>query len=177
MKNIGPEIWKPIPGHPGYEASHYGRIRSNKNGKTVILKQIVHIGSKNGRIRYLRVTLYDGMGGRKNMRVNRAVALAFIGPPPTPKHVAAHEDGNPMNNWLLNLKWATHQQNEDDKLIHGTRPRGVKVKQAKLNPASVRKIRRMYAAGKPAIELAKHFGVDRSTIYAVINGKSWSHIV
>ena len=53
------EIWKPIPGYEGYEASTLGRIRSLKYGKIRILKPFK---TKKG---YLRVNLWKD-GKRKS---------------------------------------------------------------------------------------------------------------
>lgn len=46
----------------------------------------------------------------KRMRVNRAVASAFL-PNPQNKKTVNHKDSNRLNNCLNNLEWATHSEN------------------------------------------------------------------
>lgn len=53
--------------------------------------------------------------------MSRVVCERVNGPAPTEKHETAHGCGN---SWCVNkrhLRWATHIENEADKLIHGTR--------------------------------------------------------
>jgi DNA-binding transcriptional regulator YiaG len=47
---------------------------------------------------------------------------------------------------------------------------------AKLNPAKVRAIREQYSTGVTADELAKRFGVNRTTIMRVVRHKSWFNV-
>lgn len=54
---------------------------------------------------------------------------------------------------------------------------GVKNTSAKLNPAKVRKIRRLYAANiLGQHKLATMFGVSKPTIRSVINRTTWGHV-
>ena len=174
------EIWRPIPGFPGYEVSHFGRIRSSKYGVFQILKQSIKKDSRGSKTQYLRVSMTNDAGVRKNVRVHRAVLLAFMGQPPSSKHIGAHIDGNSMNNWLLNLKWATQLENEKDKELHGTKLIGVNIANSKLTPAVVRRIRKLRAKGLNPTEITKllsALGVGRSTVNDVLKGRTWSHIV
>lgn len=54
--------------------------------------------------------------------------------------------------------------------------RGVDRHNAKLNPARVRKLRALYAAATPVCALARRFGVNHTTVLAVIQGKTWKHV-
>ena len=49
------EIWKPIPNYDGYEVSNYGRVKSLKLGRELILKPFI---SKRGyyRVKYGIIT-------------------------------------------------------------------------------------------------------------------------
>ena len=62
--------------------------------------------------------------------VHQLVLEAFVGPRPA-RHQAAHGDGNPLNNTLANLRWATPKENEADKRLHGTLPVGTKSAQGR----------------------------------------------
>lgn len=47
---------------------------------------------------------------------------------------------------------------------------------AKLTADNVRQIRTMHEQGKTPLEIAAEFGVNRETIYHVLNGRTWSHV-
>lgn len=112
---MSPEIWKWIPDFEGlYQVSTWGRIRSVD--RWVIYKD----GSKRfykGRILkpardengYLLVVLSRD-GKRRNFRVHRLVAEAFI-PNPENKPEVNHLDENKENNYVSNLEWSTHKDN------------------------------------------------------------------
>ncbi|AGE56833.1 hypothetical protein ATCVNEJV3_026L [Acanthocystis turfacea Chlorella virus NE-JV-3] len=44
-------------------------------------------------------------GKRRPIRVARALASTFIGPPPTLQHTVDHEDGDSLNDTLKNVRW------------------------------------------------------------------------
>jgi DNA-binding CsgD family transcriptional regulator len=114
------EIFQPVAGYEGlYEVSNYGNIWSVPRGSTnnrrfggYLLKQT------NGL--YPTVSLVKD-GVVKNYGVHTLVCRAFHGPKPPDKHVAAHWDGDPKNNRIDNLRWATVAENKADELRHGTR--------------------------------------------------------
>ena len=100
------EKWVPmIYIDPFYEISNYGRVRSwkHKNGKRK--KPFIMKPSEAKKGRY-QIHLWIH-GTRIARSISRMVLTYFIGPPPTPKHEAAHNDGDPSNNYLSNLRWAT----------------------------------------------------------------------
>lgn len=169
------EEWRDIVDFPYYQISNLGRINSTKRypgGKAI--KQYIQRKSKVG---YFRVCIVDDAGNSKNKRVNRMVLEAFVGPAPTDKHVSAHVDGNSLNNWLMNLRWSTRKENEADKEIHGTKLIGITVANAKLNPAAVRRIRKVKKwDAKTKRKFMVDLGVSRSAINDVLSGRTWSHI-
>jgi hypothetical protein len=171
------EIWKAIVGYPHYEVSNIGRVRSSKTGKLRILK----LTRKQDKDRpcpvYLIASLIDPTGAKKKKRVHRLVLEAFVGPAPSDKPHGCHIDGNSMNNWLANLKWASAVSNEADKELHGTKLFGTAVHNAKLNPAKVRRIRKAHAAGTSTRKLAQSLDVNVVTVRDVINSKTWSWVV
>ena len=98
------EYWKPVVGYEGhYQVSNFGRVKSIKFGKEIILKQRQCM---NG---YKLVTLYkDGKG--KIILVHRLVAQAFI-PNPDNLPEVNHKDENKTNNVVTNLEWCDRLYN------------------------------------------------------------------
>lgn len=113
------EEWRPIPGYEGiYEASSMGRIRSAE-GKTT---HSVRSGTRHWKQRVLRQKWRARPTGKKDARVSlwkdkrestqlvaRLVCAAFYGN--APGMTVNHKDGDPSNNAVENLEWATLQDN------------------------------------------------------------------
>lgn len=93
--------WIKISSHPNYRVSTDGEIMSIRTGKHLKFD----IGKKN----YCRVTLCIG-GETERFLVHRIVAKHFL-PNPEGKRTVNHKDGDPTNNQLSNLEWATHSEN------------------------------------------------------------------
>jgi hypothetical protein len=110
--------------------------------------------------------------------VHTLVALAFIGPRPPGKQVR-HLDGDCTNNYWKNLKYGTPQKNMDDRTKHGRTTRGVEHHDARLSEKDVVWIRENYTRNDRELGtygLAKRFGVHQSSIWRVLQNKSWSHV-
>lgn len=110
------EEWRPVPGHADYLVSNLGRVASTKvwRGQDFrYLKSQPH--SVNG---YPYVQLYAA-GGKVCRSIHGLVAAAFLGPRPDDLEVC-HNDGDPENARLDNLRYDTHAANEADKVRHGT---------------------------------------------------------
>ena len=168
------EIWKAAPGHPDYDVSNLGRVRLAVPRNNRPLGHIMRpkVEASNG---YLRVSL-SRPKGRKTVSVHRLVALAFLGEAPSNSHEVAHRDGNPANNHLSNLRWATKAENQGDRVAHGTHSRGERHPMVKLTKAEVIAIRhspRCFGSGR---ELAQKYNVTPAAISAIRKGKLWSHV-
>ncbi|MFC3697055.1 NUMOD4 motif-containing HNH endonuclease [Sphingobium xenophagum] len=179
--------WRPIPGFPDYIVSSNGdivRIRKDIRGHSLSGAPLKSSPNKSG---YHGLTLTNA-GVRSSVRVNRIVCEAFHGPAPSPKHHAAHNDGDRSNNSEGNLRWATAVENEQDKREHGTagigdrhwsksqpekRARGEGHGRAKLTAEDVRRIR---LDGRKQREIAASFGVTQRVIWMVKAGKTWGHV-
>jgi hypothetical protein len=164
------EIWKDVPGYEGqYQVSDHGRVRSLDR---VILcagaVKGIYPSHKKGRLLrpgpinsgHLSVVL--GRGGTK--LVHQLVLRAFVGPPPD-KHEGCHNNGNPADNRLENLRWGTRRENIKDKTSHGL---------SKLKPEDVRAIKEALQSNRRGIQaqLARRFGVSESTISDIKTGRT-----
>ena len=109
------EKWKPIPGHPSYEVSSKGRVRSfrqvNRQGRL--------LNPSPGGKGHLQVSLAPS---GKFFTVHKLVLLTFVGEPPEGKPLALHKDGNVEHNDVENLYWGTYADNANDSVRHGTHP-------------------------------------------------------
>lgn len=111
--------WLPIPGWVGlYEASDGGAIRSvdrvlssggRRAGKVLTAEFIDYRA---------RVRLHAN-GTRTRAGVGALVLTAFVGPCP-PGLECCHNNGNPNDNRVENLRWDTHSENVLDQVRHGT---------------------------------------------------------
>jgi hypothetical protein len=180
--DLASEAWRPIPGLHGYEASSLGRIRSfwvravgGARGERKITST-PHImllrASKQGHLR-----LIIGQGRSRKMRsVHHLILEVFVGPRPDGL-IGCHEDGNPQNNRLSNLRWDTHASNSADMLAHGRHDphRGATQRTAKLSEKLVSEIRE--SAGRVSeLQWAAEIGCSRSLIGKVRRGQAWGHV-
>ena len=117
------ERWKDVVGYEGfYQVSDFGRVRS--------VDRVVPHGSTTRKVkgRILRLTphhqtghLYISLhekGIRVSGAVHRVVLEAWVGPCLDDME-CCHEDGNPANNCVRNLRWDTRRENSLDKIRIG----------------------------------------------------------
>lgn len=109
--------------------------------------------------------------------VHRIICEYVNGPQPTPLHEAAHSCGNGHLGCITprHLSWKTHQENEKDKVTHGTIRRGETVPSAKLTATQVIKIRTVLGTMSQQ-RIAHRFGVAQTTISLIKRGRIWTHI-
>lgn len=120
------EEWRPIVGYEGaYEISNRGRVRSLDR---IVRSDIAADGTRLMRGRILKPSRhpygYDMVSlsqcGEITKHCVHVIACeAFHGPRPA-KHYACHYDGDPTNNRIENLRWATPTENNLDAVRHGT---------------------------------------------------------
>lgn len=155
------EIWKAVVGHPGYEVSDRGRVRSPFRGGRVLR-------SANASA-YPRVEIHG-----RSCNVHKLVAEAFIGPRREGMQVR-HLNGNKDDARLRNLRYGTPQENNADAEAHGTRVRGTRHPLARLTDRQVRSMRALW----PRVSqpwLAAKYGVDQATVWRVLHRKTWAHV-
>ena len=161
---------------PTYAAPpSYPRLRVGDDG-TVIGPSGRELALMPDRDGYLRVSIYLGDQKWKRVGVHFLVCEAFHGPRPTPEHHAAHGNGDHTDNRSVNLAWKTPEENEADKVLHGTRARGESHGTAVLTEADIPVIRAERAARVPLRVLANRYGVSMSTISNIALGKNWGHV-
>lgn len=115
--------------------------------------------------------------GIKHCRKVHAIVLeAFVGPCPTGME-GCHEDGDPANPRLDNLRWDTRKGNMADARRHGTISCGSKRHNAKLTDDDVVEIRRLWASGVQGRAIADRFGIARSNVSLICSRKTWKHII
>lgn len=95
---------------------------------------------------------------------HRRICELAHGAPPTAKHHAAHECGNRPCLNKRHLRWATPQENEHDKYLHGGR-RGRRL----LDDESVRSIRARVASGEQMKNLAAEHGISGKAVSKIVH--------
>lgn len=168
--------WLPINGHPGYEVSDQGQVRTffAKNGRGGIRPSPRPVTQSKGAGKvYWRVAIRVP-GGQIHRPVHQLVLEAFVGPRPEGLEVR-HLDGNAENNHWQNLMWGTTLENAQDRKDHGTQVNGERHYMAKLTAAQVAEIRAhlpMWKKGDGR-KFAKRFGVGDSTISGIKRNIAW----
>ena len=172
------EEWRPIPGTDHYEASSFGRVRA-------LHRRLPHAYMGGVRFRTYPAAIQKqwpmpsgyllcSINGVPRL-VNRLVCAAFHGPPPSDAHEAAHIDGVLDHNLPGNLIWATHRENENHKVLHGTLPIGERNGAAKLTAEDIPAVFAEYLLSD-APTVAEKFGVDRGCIYEILKRRNWRHV-
>ncbi len=114
------EVWKPVIGHEGdYEVSNLGRVKSlereNKNKKLIPERILKTIPSSTMGYPAVGLPSLKHSGQIRMRYVHDLVLTAFRAPPGLE---CRHLNGDPGNNYSINLKWGTSLENAQDKLRH-----------------------------------------------------------
>lgn len=109
---------------------------------------------------------------------SRVMCELVHGPAPTLEHEAAHSCGKGHLACVSpgHVRWATSQENRDDKIAHGTVLKGEQVFSAKLTEEKVRAIIARLNRGESGDVLAEHYGVHKATISDIRTGRTWKHV-
>lgn len=152
--------WREVIEYPNYEANRAGLVR-NKNTLLILKPQL-----KRG---YQTVNLYRE-GKMKTKTIHRIIMSIFKRPD---KRQVNHIDGDKTNNQLSNLEYCTAKENREHALVTGLRPRATNIK---LTEKDVREIKIRLSYGVSHAIIAEDFGITRSTITDINNGRSWTHV-
>lgn len=162
------EIWADIKGYEGhYQISNYGRAKSFKNGRKIILRPLWTNGG------YLNFSICLN-GKHKNFSPHVLVAKAFI-PNPENKPEVNHIDGDKFNCYVGNLEWSTRSENNKHAFKTGLNRqlKGENNLKSKLTNENARYCRENYISHDKefgAKALAKKFGVSEGCINSIIHG-------
>lgn len=169
-----------IPGRTGYAASSDGKIWSCR------VSDRWHQNAVRDEWRALKVTVRKTCGRHfvdltenrvtRHHRVSKLIAEAFIGRVPDGYVVAHYPDRDLGNNNASNLRIVTAQENVDHRKEHGTNLVGSKHHRSVLTEDIVGKIRKLHAQGASVLDMAKMFGLDKSTLHLAISGRTWKHV-
>jgi hypothetical protein len=100
---------------------------------------------------------------------------AAHGPAPSPEHECAHSCGRGDQGCVhpQHLRWATPQENQQERVDHGTSNRGERQWQARLTADDVRAIRRL-ATTMTQAAIAKQFGVRPDHVSRIVRREKWA---
>jgi hypothetical protein len=163
--------WLPCPNNNRYEVSSDGAVRD-----TVAKKE-----SKGSRVRggYRQVALIRGPSRKRYWRsVHRLIAEAFHGTPAQDGLQVNHKNGIKDDNRAENLEWVTPSENALHAYRTGLtppRPRGAEHQLSKLNDAAIQVIR-YFQGVKTQRQLARAYGVDQTTIWAIQKRRTWTQV-
>lgn len=174
------EVWRDVLGYVGtYQVSNFGRVRS-------IDRYVQNIGNGTGSVMlsrgkvlklyktpkgYLRIN-FCKQNNRRKFFVHRLVYEAFCGPIPN-NHDVCHNNGNPSDNRICNLRADTRSGNLSDKRRHGTAHVGSSHGCSKLDEEQAKEIfldTRIYRL------IAKDYGVSESMVCAIKRKRNWRNI-
>lgn len=119
---------------------------------------------------------YARMSAEGRMRLVHRIACERVnGPAPTRRHQAAHNCGGGASGCVnpRHTRWATHAENQADRVSHGTSNRGTQQWRSRLSEEDVRAIRELSKSLKQS-EIARRFEVDPSHVSDIVNRRRWA---
>ena len=183
------EEWRPVVGYEGlYEVSNLARIRSldrvierskSANGRGDLPLKGKMMKLTMGMKGYLVVS-FSKNGKRKQLKIHRIVALAFV-PLRQGKNTVNHKRGIKTDNLPDKIEWCTDLENTEHAFRTGLmKPpdHGEKSNLSKLTDSKVLEIRKLYDENRETKnELAKKFKVTYSNIHYIVKGITWKHLL
>jgi hypothetical protein len=164
--------WRRCEKFPDYEVSEFGDVRRCVDGVT---RKSGFILSGSVNQDGYRAFILRRDGRSRHVLAHQLVAQAFYGAKPSEGHQVAHWDGDRLNNYYRNLRWATVLENQQDAARHGSR-KGEKQASSVLTDNTVREARRRAKSGETVTKLSKIYGVSTAALSSAVRGKTWGHI-
>ncbi len=111
----------------------------------------------------------------KTQIVSRMICQHVNGPPPTPKHLAAHSCANGAGGCCAKrpMEWKTNAENMADMVRQGGSCRGSRHGQAILKEADIPKIKALIGIMTHK-EIGEIYGTSPNTISEIVNGRTWT---
>lgn len=118
-------------------------------------------------------------GGR--MEAHRLAFELTFGPIPN-RRIVCHKCDNPPCVRPDHLFLGTHKDNSEDMYRKGrnagvVQSKGTQNINAKLNEEAIRAIRWLCANGKSVPRVARAYSIHPSTIYDILKGTTWGHVI
>lgn len=176
MANLSPcaREWRAVNDFHEYEVSNDGLVRRVSAAPGAVPGKILK--PTYNPAGYATIGLWRQYKQTRRM-VHRLVALAFLGDPPPGKDFVAHWDGNPANNAVANLRWASRSENEADKIRHGRHQIGERNRNAKLDMPTVSEIRSRFNRGERQADLRREYGISSAQISRICNLTRWPEVI
>ena len=113
-----------------------------------------------------------------NFLVARLLLKRKLGRPLEDWEVTRHRCDNKACIEIEHLEVGTSYDNVQDRVRRGRSAdiRGECNPFSKLTEADVLEIRRLYSQGQKQADVARQFGLDRSSVYLIVHRKTWTHI-
>lgn len=172
-------MFNSIDRFPGYLIGSDGSVwscRSNNGSLHSKWKRLKPNNEKNRLNSCARYSLASSDHKLVRVIASRLVLMAFVGEPPLEKPHAAHWDGDPKNNRLENLRWASAKENEEDKKRHGTHQTGSNNPSAKIDEAVVLRARLLHCQGAGPTSISRKIGLSLTQVKRILNRESWRHV-
>ncbi len=161
------EIFKDIKDYKGhYQISNFGRVKSIKKKREEKILKPISIGINK---KYQSVSLCKN-AICKHRYIHRLVAEHFIRNPKK-KYSVNHKNGNPQNNMVDNLEWATGTEQNNHAFLLGLKK---STDHSKLTEKEVIEIHNSKESPK---YLAKKYKISESNISMIKNSKTWMNLL
>lgn len=171
-----PVRYAEIARFPGYRFCSDGSVWSKRKPGAISLPSVLRddwrpMRSWPDRLGYLIITLRQN-GVRARTGVHLLVLEAFKGARPAGMD-GCHNNGNPSDARLSNLRWDTPKNNSADSIAHGTTARGSKNGWSKLTESQVLEIRGLAAARIRYEVIAARYGISKHNVGCIKSRRSW----
>lgn len=125
---------------------------------------------------YGLINIVVGGGVRKTFRVHRVAYCLANGLDMVPKSVL-HKCDVPRCVNPDHLFAGTHEDNMVDKMAKGRQAKGEGIGNSILKESEIRVIHELWMDGATQTGIAKRFGVSQATVWQVLRGQTWKHVV
>ena len=166
------EDWKWVEGYENrYMISNLGRLQSHvKFGRDPVIRTWQkHSGG------YQQMVLYSSTGKTRNKFAHRLVAEAFIDNPDSLPQVGHRNDSDKTDNRASELYWCSEGQNIRDAHSNGV----MRKSGGSTNKVSDEVVKAMFlevASGAEISQIAKLYGVPRTTLSSIVNKRSRTNV-